>query len=122
MSVPKMGFERAGELEQVKLGDLLWDVHAAGMKLLEFTAGRELAGYEESELLQQVVGALLGIMGDRLGQMERQFPTEFAKIDGARRLMAVPGEAGEKVWRVVEEVVPEAVEQVRAVLEEWHGA
>jgi hypothetical protein len=87
----KMGFERAGELEQVKLGDCLWDVHAAGMKLLEFTSGRSFEEYSESELLQSVVSTMLKIMADRLEQMRRQFPTEFAKIDDASRRNRGPG-------------------------------
>jgi uncharacterized protein with HEPN domain len=119
----KMGFERAGELEQVKLGDCLWDVHAAGMKLLEFTSGRSFEEYSESELLQSVVSTMLKIMADRLEQMRRQFPTEFAKIDDASRLIEAAESTNQpKVWRVVEESIPETVAQARAVLEHWHEA
>ena len=119
----KMGFERAGELEQVKLGDCLWDVHAAGMKLLEFTTGRRFEEYCQSELLQSVVSTMLGIMADRLEQMRRQFPAEFAKIDDAPRLIEAAESTDQpKVWRVVEESIPEAVAQARAVLEHWHEA
>jgi uncharacterized protein with HEPN domain len=119
----KMGFERAAELEQVKLGDCLWDVHAAGMKLLEFTSGRSFDDYNQSELLQSVVKTMLEIMADRLNQMRRQFPAEFAKIADASRLIDTAESTDlPKLWRTVEEAVPEAVAEARAVLEHWHEA
>ena len=121
-----MGFERAGELEQVKLGELLWDMHAAGMKIVEFTGGRDFEEFAGSELLQQVVASMLKIIGDALGQVRAQFPDEFAKVSNGNRLIETGAAAetmtDEKVWRVVEELVPELVAEVRALLEEWHQA
>ena len=122
----KMGFERAGELEQAKLGELLWDVHAAGMKIVEFTGGRDFAEFAGSALLQQVVASMLKIIGDALGQVRAQFPDEFAKVSNGNRLIetgaAVDTLAAEKVWRLVEEGVPELVAEARTLLEEWHQA
>lgn len=122
----KMGFERAGELEQVKLGELLWDIHAAGMKIVEFTSGRDYEEFAGNELLRSVVASMLAIIADSLRQLLAQFPEEFAKISNGNRLMEVglvaASTSEEKVWRVVEEQVPELVAEARAVLEEWHQA
>lgn len=121
--VVKMGFEQAAELEQVKLGDCLWDIHAAGMKLMEFTTGRGYEDYSESELLQSIVRAMLEIIVSRLEDIRRGFPAEFAKLPDAEKVIddiALP-EKG-KTWRLVEENVPELVEQARTLLELWHEA
>ena len=119
----KMGFERAGELEQVKLGELLWDVHAAGMKIVEFTAQRDYEEFAGNELLRSVVGSMLGIIANALGQMREQFPEEFAKISHGNRLIESASVTdAEKLWRMVEELVPELVAEARGVLEDWHQA
>ncbi len=119
----KMGFERAGELEQVKLGELLWDVHAAGMKIVEFTAQRDYEEFAGNELLRSVVGSMLGIIGNALGQMREQFPEEFAKISNGNRLIESASVTdAEKLWRMVEELVSELVGEARGVLEDWHQA
>ena len=121
---PKMGFERTTELEQVKLGDLLWDAHAAGLKLQEFTTNRTFADYESSELLQSIVAAMLGIMADRLAQLHRQFPAEYARIADADKLIATLDAPAPPAatWALVEQTLPEAVDQLRTVLEHWHDA
>ena len=116
----KMGFERGGE-QQARLGELLWEIHAAGEKIVEFTQGRVFADYAENEVLRAVVEKMLGIMGEALNEMRRGFPEQFAKLAGAERIAeagAAPAEA--KAWKVVEEVVPELVGQAREMLEEWH--
>ncbi len=119
----KMGFERAGELDQVKLGECLWDIHAAGMKILEFTAGRDLDEYSQSELLQSVVHSMLGIIAGRLLDLQRQFPAEFSRLPQGERLIQIGSTpANAPVWRIVESAIPELVQQAREVLEEWHQA
>ena len=122
----KMGFERAGEQEQLKLGELLWDVHAAGMKIVEFTSGRDLADFADNELLRSVVAKMLGLIADALHQVQAQFPDEFTKISNGNKLIETGAAAetlsGEKVWRVVEELIPELVAEARTLLEDWHQA
>lgn len=122
----KMGFEGLAAAEQVKLGDCLWDIHAAGMKVLEFTSGRDFADYAESDLLQGVVTSMLAIIAARLDDVRTGFPDEFVKIDHANRLIAVGAPehpfTAETVWRVVEELLPDAVTSTRTVLEDWHQA
>lgn len=121
--MPKMGFEHAAEQEQVKLGELLWDVHAAGMKIVEFTSGRDHDDFAESELLQSVVTSMLGIIADSLRQLHAQFPGEFAKISNGNRLIdAASLTAPDKLWRLIEEQIPELVAEARALLEDWHQA
>ena len=122
----KMGFERAGEQEQVKLGELLWDVHAAGMKIVEFTSGRDFEEFAANELLRSVVASMFGIIADALRQVQAQFPDEFAKISNGNRLIETDTAAStlpdEKVWRIVEELIPELVAEARTLLEDWHQA
>ncbi len=122
----KMGFERAGEQEQVKLGELLWDIHAAGMKIVEFTTGRDFTDFAGNKLLRSVIASMLRIIADALRQVQAQFPDEFAKISNGNRLIETGTAAAilseEKVWRVVEELIPELVAEARILLEDWHQA
>jgi uncharacterized protein with HEPN domain len=117
----KMGFERQGAEAQVRLGDCLWDAHAAGMKILEFTAGRSFEEYRDSELLRSVVEKMLEIMIEALVEMRRHFSEEFTKLDGGSRLIEARDADGE-VWQVVKDVVPEMVAQLQTMLDEWHQA
>ena len=118
---PKMGYEGNGSEAQARLGDCLWDAHSAGGKIVEFTAARSLADYEESELLQSLVEKMLEIMAEALVEMQRHFPAEFARLDGGLRVIEVKA-SGAAVWRVVQEVVPEMVLQLQTMLDEWHQA
>ena len=122
----KMGFERAGELEQVKLGELLWDTHAASMKIVEFTTGRDYEDFTTNELLRSVVASMLTIIGNALHQLQSQFPDEFAKLSNGNRLIEAASAATalpeDKLWRIVEEQIPDLVSESRAVLEDWHQA
>ncbi len=116
---PKMGFEQAGSQQQTRLGDCLWDAHAAGGKIVEFTTGRSFAEFEDNELLRSVVGKMLEIMTDALTELRRHHPDEFAKLNGATALIERGAGDGE-VWRVVKDVVPELTVQIQTRLEEWH--
>ena len=122
----KMGFERAAEQEQVRLGELLWDLHAAAMKIVEFTNGRDFNDFAATELLQQIVASMLGIITGALRQMQNQFPDEFAKISNANRLLDTASRAAplatEELWHIVEELIPELVAEARILLEDWHQA
>jgi uncharacterized protein with HEPN domain len=118
---PKMGYEGKGAEAQARLGDCLWDAHSAGGKIVEFTSGRSLAEYEESELLQSLVEKMLEIMAEALVEMRRHFPEEFARLDGGLRVIEVKA-SGAEAWRVAQEVVPEMVVQLQTMLDEWHQA
>ncbi len=120
MAEARMGFERTEA--QTRLGDVLWDLHAAGAKVLEFTAGRGWAEFDESELLQAFCGKMLGIVADCLRELRTRFPEEYARVPGADRLAEATEQTGPaSVWRMVEEVLPGAVAEVQAMLAEWHG-
>jgi uncharacterized protein with HEPN domain len=118
----KMGFERATEQEQIKLGELLWDIHAAAMKIVEFTTGRDFADFAASELLRSVVASMLGIIAEALRRLQAQFPGEFVKISNANHLLEPAIADQEKLWRLVEEQIPDLIAESRAVLEDWHQA
>ena len=116
----KMGFERGSE-EQARLGELLWEVHAAGGKIIEFTSGRTWEEYADNEVLRAVVEKMLGLMAEALKEMQRGFPEEFVKAEGAGQILEAGTRANEaKIWPLVHKVVPELVAQTREMLEEWH--
>ena len=116
---PKMGFEQTAE-QQSRLGDLLWDVHAAGGKIVEFTAARGFEDFAESDVLRSVVRSMLGIMVTGLDAVRSEFPTEFGRLDDAPALLKASLDEDAKVWRMVEETVPAVAGQVRELLEDWH--
>lgn len=116
----RMGFERTEA--QTRLGDVLWDLHAAGAKVLEFTEGRAWAEYEESELLQAFCLKMLVIMTDCLRELRLKFPEESARVPGTEALVEVTETTGSaKVWRVIEESLPGVVGEAHRMLAEWHG-
>jgi uncharacterized protein with HEPN domain len=115
----KMGFERSTE-QQSRLGDLLWDVHAAGAKIVEFTAGRGFEEFAANEALRAAVGSMLAIMMDGLGAIRTEFPAEFARMEDAPALLGVKLDGDQKVWRAAEETVPPVVAQARELLDAWH--
>jgi uncharacterized protein with HEPN domain len=121
-----MGFERATGQEQARLGELLWDVHAAGLKIVEFTTNRDFKEFAGNVLLRTVVAKMLSLIADGLDQLQAQFPSEFAKISNANRLIETGIQAetlsADKLWQVVEELIPELVAEARAILEDWHQA
>ncbi len=120
--MPKMGFEHAAEQEQARLGELLWDLHAAAMKTLEFTSGRDFHDFTTTEVLRSAVAAMLGIVTDCLRQLQIRYPDQFNRISNAIRLLEAGSANEEKLWQLVEEQIPELVAESRALLEDWHQA
>ena len=49
-AVGKMGYEGKAAAAQASTGDDLWEMHAAGTRILDFTAGGDLAGFAAHEL------------------------------------------------------------------------
>lgn len=120
MGEMRMGFERAEA--QTRLGDILWDMHAAGAKVLEFTEGRAWAEYEESDLLQAFCLKMLVIVADCLRELGHKFPEEYARVPGADRMVPLTeASSSVAVWRLVEEVLPGVVGEAHRMLAEWHG-
>jgi len=117
---PKMGFEHASEQAQTRLGDLLWDAHAAGSKLLEFTAGRSFEEFSESEPLRAAAQAMLTIMAQSLTAISREFPAEFAKLDAdTSNIREFIPASDSSLWTAVQSA-PEVVADVQTLLDQWH--
>jgi uncharacterized protein with HEPN domain len=114
----KMGYEGKEIQAQTQLGDCLWDAHAAGGKILEFTTGRSFAEFEENELLRSVVTKMLEIMTEALSELRRHHAEEFSRLDAARLIERAGGDL--EIWRLAMEVVPELTVQIQTRLEEWH--
>jgi hypothetical protein len=117
----KMGFEGFEEREQLKLGDCLWEIHAAGTKILEFTAGRDQQECEDDELLRSAVDAMLAIVEKALAELRTSFPSEYAKLPSASQMLA-PHDEKRARGLLVADVVPELVTEARSLLEQWHQA
>ena len=118
-----MGFEGKGAAAQVSVGDDLWEMHAAGGKIVEFTGGRGLADFEQHEALRAVVRSMLGLMGQSLGRLGKAAPEIAARLDGpdllelcARLETAQDGE----VWGFVRAALPELLARTEAELTAWH--
>ena len=115
----KMGYEGKAAAAQVAVGDDLWEMHAAGMKIVEFTAGGTLAGFLAHEALRAAVRAMLGLMGDALGRLRKMAPATAAKLDGPDLLqlcerMDTVGDAA--VWAFVQAALPELLARTQTEL------
>ena len=119
----KMGFEQAAWRAQASVGDDLWEMHAAGEKILEFTAGGDLAGFEAHEALRAAVRVMLGLMGEALGRLGRAAPELAAKLDGPD-LLQLWGRMNEaedgEVWGFVRAALPELLARTQTELAAWH--
>jgi len=52
----------------------LWDVANAAASIRDFTAGKSLTDYLQSELLRSAVERKFGIIGEALSQLLQHFP------------------------------------------------
>ncbi len=120
-----MGFEGKSAAAQASIGDDLWEMHAAGEKLAQFTEGRTLEDYAESEVLRAVVASMLGVMGGALERLAKAAPECAARVDGPDLLAlcfglgkgtAEPVEA----WGFVRHALPELRARVLTELDAWH--
>ena len=121
----KMGFEGRAAAAQVAVGDDLWELHAAGSRVVGFTAGRQLAEYAASEALQAAVRVMLELMGSALGRLEKTAPELAARLDGPDllELCAQMQEAkarDEEVWGFVQAALPELLARTETELTAWH--
>ena len=118
-----MGYEGKTAAAQVSTGDDLWEMHAAGSKIIEFTTGRVPADFEASEALRALVRSMLGVMGEDLGRLGKTAPELAARLDGpdllelcARLETALNGE----LWEFVQAALPELLARTEAELSAWH--
>lgn len=122
----RMGFEHLSAQQQSRLGECLWDAHAAGAKILELTAGGTYQQFAEHQALQEFVATMIGLVADALTELRRDYPTESQALGGTAPtlLLAESRSAGDcaATWRLVEETLPALVEQLAERLEQWHSA
>ena len=121
----KMGFEQAGSRAQVGVGDDLWEMHAAGAKIVEFTAGRSEEAFAGNEALRAAVRSMLALMGEALGRLGKAAPELATKLDGPDLLeLCVKLDAGEggdaEVWNFVQRALPELHGRAAEELAAWH--
>lgn len=125
MQVPKpvrMGYEGKAAEAQASVGDDLWELHAAGVKVLEFTHGRKAAEFNESGVLRAAVTMLLGVMAAAAGRIEGESEEMATRLAGIIELQgAARGDDEGATWRFVEGGLPELMARAAEELARWHG-
>ena len=122
-AVGKMGYEGKAAAAQASTGDDLWEMHAAGARILDFTAGGDLAGFAAHEALRAAVRAMLGLMGQAFERLQTTAPELAAKLDGPDllELCARTEEATDaEVWAFVHAALPELLARTQTELAAWH--
>ncbi len=119
----KMGFEQTVSRAQAGVGDDLWEMHAAGAKIVEFTAGRGAETFAGNEALRAAVRSMLGVMGEALDRLGKAAPELAAKLDGPD-LLELCGKLGSatdaEVWDFVQAALPELQGRAAEELAAWH--
>ena len=119
----KMGFEGKAAAAQASTGDDLWEMHAAGAKIVEFTTGRGLADFDENPALQAAVRAILEVMGKALDRLKMTAPEITAKLDGPDLLdlcTRLEAASNAELWAFVQAALPELLARTEAELSAWH--
>ncbi len=99
---------------------LLWDAHEAACVIVAITAGKTFADFDQDIVLRSAVERQFEIIGEALAQLARLDTAMAQRIPDLREIIAfrnvlIHGYARidrARVWRVVEENLP----QLRAVL------
>ena len=106
----------------------LWDIANAAESIRSFTAGKDLTAYLQDELLRAAVERKLGIVGEALSQLMRDFPAYRDKIKLVGEVVAfrnqiVHGYATIKddmVWEIAQVYLPRLHEEIVALLNQAH--
>jgi uncharacterized protein with HEPN domain len=101
----------------------LFDIERAAASLHEFTAGKTLADYEASRLLQAAVEREFEIIGEAVSQLAKRDPALAERIPDFRRLIAfrnllIHGYADVDhvlVWGLLQTKLPELLAAIRAL-------
>ena len=105
---------------------LLWDIKEACDAITRFTANQDASSFVASELVHTAVERKFEIIGEALSQLAKLDPPRVERIPDFRRAISfrnllIHGYAAidsHRVWRTVEEVVPELRLAVTALLRE----
>ncbi len=106
----------------------LWDIHNAGIDVLEYTHGKDFVAYQGDSLLRAGVERKFSIIGEAVRRLRHQFPEESKQIQHAdeiiafRNTLAHEDDSGEDriVWDIVERELPILIAEVTVLLDEWH--
>lgn len=104
----------------------LWDVRDAAEDLMQFTAGLDFAGYEQSKLVRAAVERKFEIIGEALNQLAKHAPELARRIPDLRRIVdfrnvLIHGYStvdNEQVWQIVRGSLPGLCRTVSALLDE----
>ena len=106
----------------------LWDIHRAGMDILEFTQGKVFSDYQQDSLLRAAVERNFNVIGEAMRQVRSHFPEAAKGIEHGGEIVALrkmlPHEdnsVDEKtVWDITERELPVLIAEVTVLLDEWH--
>lgn len=124
----RMGFENLPAQQQARVGECLWDAHAAVSKILEMTAGGSFEKFAEHQPLQEFVATMIGITRDALRELERIDPAEADAIRDVRATIAfadsITAHAANPaaIWKFLSESLPTLLMEISERLEQWHQA
>jgi uncharacterized protein with HEPN domain len=105
---------------------LLWDAREAAEVIVTITAGKSFSDFEGDIVLRSAVERQFEIVGEALAQLARLEPAMAAKVPDLREIVAfrnvlIHGYAvidPARVWRVVEDNLPELRRVLAALLAE----
>ena len=105
---------------------LLWDAREAADLIATITAGKSFADFDRDVILRSAVERQFEIVGEALARLARLDPAIAAKIPDLREIVAfrnilIHGYAvidRARVWRVVEDNLPELRAALAALLAE----
>lgn len=105
----------------------LWDIQRAADAVLKFVARLDVETYAETEIIHSAVERKFEIIGEALGRLAKLDPILAQRIPDARNIIAfrnvlIHGYAAvehHRVWRIIEESLPDLVVTVTALLDEY---
>lgn len=106
----------------------LWDIHKNGLKVLEFTQGKDVGDLERDGLLRSAVERCFTIIGEAVLQARMYYPDQPAQIEHADKIVALHellvedhrSNRAEALWSATESDLPRLIAEVTVLLDEWH--
>lgn len=106
----------------------LWDIHRAGMDVLEFTQGKTFSDYQQDGLLRAGVERKCFTIGEAISRLRQHFPEESKQIQHGGEIIAFKNMLAHEydsadaktVWDITERELPVLIAEVSVLLDEWH--
>jgi uncharacterized protein with HEPN domain len=124
----RMGYEGREQARQATVGDDLWQLHAAGAKIAEFTSGCSSPEFAAHEVLRAAVERMLVLMAEAYTRLHQSDADLAAKFPNGTQLAALANRLDtsdgavppDEVWAFLEDSLPGLIAQAQDELERWH--